>query len=322
LALVVALVLGVAGLVVAGFVALYPGTALHVVAGVSPRGLGLPSWRGHGGERSGPEPPAAAAIALDAPDALGLHFRRPPRAGLVFDVDTGRVLWQRHAQTHLPIASLTKIMTALVVVDRTTSREHAKITRAALNYAGRGVGLPKGRRAPVEGLLHGMLLVSGNDAAKVLAIHVGGSERRFVRMMNARARGLRLRCTHFTSPHGLEPGNRSCAADVASMARLAMRERRIKRIVRKPDAAVHFPVKGGRLFVYSTNPLLRPKRWPGTVGLKTGFTDPAGRCYVGIVRRNGHRLGVVLLHSPDPADQAKKLLGTAFRRLSRHRAHS
>jgi serine-type D-Ala-D-Ala carboxypeptidase (penicillin-binding protein 5/6) len=135
-------------------------------------------------------------------------------------------------------------------------------------------------------------------------------------MMNRRARALGLRCSHFSSPHGLERGNRSCAADLASMSRLAMGERRITRVVRKPDAAVRFPTKGGRLFVYNTNPLLRPKRWPGTIGLKTGFTEPAGRCYVGIARRNGHRLGVVLLHSPDPASQAKKLLGTAFRRLA------
>ena len=162
-----------------------------------------------------------------------------------------------------------------------------------------------------------MMLVSGNDAAKALAIHVGGNERRFVRMMNQRAQGLGLSCTHFASPHGLESGNRSCAADLAVMSRLAMDEQRIARVVRKPDAAVRFPVKGGRLFVYSTNPLLRPQRWRGTIGLKTGFTDPAGRCYVGIARRGGRRLGVVLLHSPDPARQAKQLLGAGFRRLGR-----
>jgi D-alanyl-D-alanine carboxypeptidase len=320
---VLAVLLGLAGLVAGGFVALYPDAALNAVAGRPSAGadVGAPD-HGGGDARAHEVTPAQAAIALGGRDVLGVRFRRPPRAGVVFDVDTGRVLWQRHAHAHLPMASLTKIMTALLVVDRTSSRERAKVTRAALNYTGRGVGLPKGRRAPVEGLLHGMLLVSGNDAAKVLAIHVGGTERRFVRMMNNRARTLGLRCTHFTSPHGLENGNRSCAADLAVMARLAMAERRIARIVRKPDAAVRFPTKGGRLFVYSTNPLLRPRRWPGTIGLKTGFTDDAGRCYVGIVRRHGHRLGVVLLHSPDPGRQAKKLLGTALRRVRRSEAAS
>ena len=316
-----AALLGLAGLLAGAFLALYPSVPLAVLAGGTGPGPGYTSPPQDRPVRDHPRPSrASTAVALDGPDMLHLSFRQPPRAGLVFDVDSGQVLWSRHPETPLPIASLTKIMTALLVVDGTTSRETVKITPAALNYAGRGVGLPKGRRVPIEGLLHGLLLVSGNDAAKALAIHVGGSERRFVRKMNERAGALRLGCTHFVSPHGLERGNRSCAADLAAMARLAMKERRIARVVRKPDAAVRFPVKGGRLFVYSTNPLLRPERWPGTIGLKTGFTDPAGRCYVGVVRRAGHRLGVVLLHSPDPGGQAKKLLRAGFRRMGRSAA--
>ena len=315
-----ALLLGIAGLIAGGFVALYPSAPLAVLAGTEPEpGYSAPAQERTAGEQDR-RPATSAGVIMDGPDALSLRFRQAPRAGIVFDLDSGRVLWRRRASAHLPIASLTKIMTALLVVDATTSRETVKITPAALNYAGRGVGLPKGRRVPIEGLLHGLMLVSGNDAAKALAIHVGGSERRFVRMMNDRAHALGLRCTHFATPHGLEPGDRSCAADLAAMARLAMNERRIARVVRKPDAAVRFPMKGGRLFVYSTNPLLRPTRWRGTIGLKTGFTNRAGRCYVGVVRRGGRRLGVVLLHSPDPGRQAKKLLQAGFRRTGRSAA--
>ena len=260
-----------------------------------------------------------AGVSLGGTDAIGLRFKRPPRAGLLFDLDSGRVLWRRNALATMPMASLTKIMTALLVADRTSSTERVKVTAEAVDYEGRGVGLPKGKRVPVEGLLHGMMLVSGNDAAKALAIHVGGSERRFVRMMNRRAAALGLLCTRFASPHGLENGNRSCAADLAAMARLAMAEQRIKRVVRKRQAAVRFPVKGGKLYVNSTNPLYRP-RYRGTVGLKTGFTNPAGRCYVGVVRRGKRRLGVVLLHSPDPSRQARKLFDAAFRQLARARS--
>jgi D-alanyl-D-alanine carboxypeptidase len=264
-------------------------------------------------EALGPLPSRGpGAVALEGRDALHLEFKKPPRAGLLFDVDSGQVLWRRHPLARMPIASLTKIMTALIVVDRTSSRERAKITRAALDYAGRGVGLPKGKRVPVEGLLHGMLLVSGNDAAKALAIHVGHDEHRFVGLMNGEAERLGLRCSHFVSPHGLERGNASCAADLAAMARLAMREERIRRVVRKSSAAVRFPVAGGRLFVNSTNPLYHP-RYRGTIGLKTGFTDPAGMCYVGVVHRGRRRLGVVLLHSPNPSEQARKLFDAAFR---------
>jgi len=264
-------------------------------------------------------PPAApqllpGAVSLEGPDSFRLAFDKPPRAGLVFDLGSGRVLWRRRPLRRLPVASLTKIMTALVVVDRASPRDQARITRAALRYSGSGVGLlPKGRHVSVESLLHGLLLVSGNDAAIALADHVAGSERRFVRLMNARARALGLSCTSFVSAHGLERGNRSCAADLAAMARLAMAQRRIARVVRKRSADVRFPIKGGRLYLNTTNPLLRA-RFPGAIGLKTGYTEYAGRSFVGVVRRGRRRLGVVLLHSPDPARQARKLIGTAFRK--------
>ena len=100
-----------------------------------------------------------------------------------------------------------------------------RITRAALNYSGSGVGqLPKGTRVRLETLLNGLMIVSGNDAAIALAVHVSESERRFVALMNEKARLWGLRCTRFASSHGLESGNRSCAADLAVLTRLAMRQ--------------------------------------------------------------------------------------------------
>jgi D-alanyl-D-alanine carboxypeptidase len=204
-------------------------------------------------------------------------------------------------------------MTALIVVDQTRPRDKARITRAALAYSGSGVGvLPKGKRVPVDGLLAGLLLPSGNDAAIALADHVSGTERRFVQTMNRRARALGLRCTHFASAHGLEPGNRSCAADLAAMARMAMKQRRIRRLVGHRQLSVRFPIKHGRLFLNSTNPLLR-MGYRGTIGLKTGSTDEAGHCLVAIVRRGHRELGVVLLHSPSTGVQAKQLFDAAFR---------
>lgn len=261
-----------------------------------------------------PVPERATGVDLDSVDALGLRFRKPPRAGLVFDLDTGAVLWRERPERRLPVASLTKMMTALLVVERTRPRERVRITRAALAYRGSGVGrLPRGRRVPIEALLHGLLLPSGNDAAIALADHVAGSERRFVALMNERARELGLRCTHFVSSHGLERGNRSCAADLAALARDDMRQFRIRRVVRKRNAALRFPIRGGRLYLTTTNPLLRAG-YPGAIGLKTGYTEAAGRCFVGVVRRGARTLGVVLIGSPDPGRQARKLLNLAFRR--------
>jgi serine-type D-Ala-D-Ala carboxypeptidase (penicillin-binding protein 5/6) len=135
-----------------------------------------------------------------------------------------------------------------------------------------------------------------------------------VRLMNRRARRLGLTCTHFASSHGLEAGNRSCARDLGVLTRLAMSKPRIRRIVRRSSAELKFPIKGGKLYLSGHNPLIRAG-YPGTIGLKTGYTDEAGRCFVGVVRRGAHRLGVILLNSRNPAPQAEKLLNAAFASL-------
>jgi D-alanyl-D-alanine carboxypeptidase len=254
-------------------------------------------------------------VPLAGVDAFHVHLRKPPRAGLVFDVDTGEVLWRRRPMLVVPMASLTKIMTALIAVEGGEPDEPVRISPAALHYSGSGVGLlPRGKRVRFETLLNGMLIVSGNDAAIALAVHLAGSERRFVALMNRRARIWGLECTHFASSHGLENGNRSCARDLAVLTRMAMAEPRIRRIVRRRQVDFRFPIKGRRLFLYGHNPLIR-MGYPGAIGLKTGYTDAAGRCFVGVARRGGRRLAVVLLNSRDPAKHAPKLLDAAFAHL-------
>jgi len=252
-------------------------------------------------------------ISLIGAKPIELKFHDPPRAGLAFDLDSGQVLWAHRPLRRLPIASLTKLMTAIIVVERTRPDDRARVTREALGYTGSGVGvLPKGKRVPVEGLLAGMLLPSGNDAALALADHISGHDRKFVKLMNARARTMGLSCTHFASSYGLPDTNISCAADLAALSREAMAKRRIARIVRKPQAKVRFPIKTGYLYLNSTNPLLRD-RFPGTIGLKTGSTDKAGHCFIAIVRRGRRTIGVVLLHSPNTLSQAEKLVTAAFK---------
>ena len=258
------------------------------------------------------EPRSPAPIRLTGVDAFALRFKKAPRAALVFDVENGDVLYRRRPLTVLPVASLTKIMTALVVTQETQPDERVKITRAALRYQGSGVGvLPKSKRVRLESLLNGLLLVSGNDAAIALAVHVSGTQRKFVRLMNEKARLWGLRCTRFASAHGLEDGNRSCAADLEVLTRLAMRNRRIARIVQRPQVSFRFPIKGGRLFLAGHNPLLRAG-YRGAIGLKTGYTKAAGRCFVGVARRGGRTLAVVLLGSPNPLKHSERLLDLGF----------
>jgi serine-type D-Ala-D-Ala carboxypeptidase (penicillin-binding protein 5/6) len=258
------------------------------------------------------EPRSPAPVRLTGVDAFTLRFHKPPRAALLFDVDNGEVLYRRDPLRPRPMASLTKIMTALVVVQETQPEDRVHITKAALRYQGSGVGvLPKGKRVRLETLLNGLMLVSGNDAAIALAVHVSGTERRFVRLMNEKARLWGLTCTRFASSHGLENGNRSCPADLAVLSRLAMRNARIARVVRRSQVSFPFPIKGGRLYLASHNPLLRTS-YPGAIGLKTGYTNTAGRCFVGVARRGEKTLGVVLLDSPNPVAHASKLLDLGF----------
>ena len=259
------------------------------------------------------EPRSLAPIRLTGVDAFRLRFAKPPAGALVFDLESGDVLYRHRPLQVASMASLTKIMTALVVTEETEPAEPVRITRDALEYSGSAVGvLPQGKRVRLETLLNGLMIVSGNDAAIALAVHVSGTEKRFVALMNEKARLWGLRCTSFISSHGLEDGNRSCPADLAVLTRLAMRKERIARIARRPQASFRFPIKGGRLFLAGHNPLIRAG-YPGAIGLKTGYTSAAGRCFVGVARRRGRTLGVVLLNSPNPDIQAPKLLDLGFR---------
>jgi D-alanyl-D-alanine carboxypeptidase len=257
-------------------------------------------------------PPPVPIVRLSSVDAFRFRFHKPPRAALLLDVGNGDVLWRLHPTKTLPIASLTKIMTALLVTERAGPEDRVRITRAALRYQGSGIGvLRRGRRVRLETLMNGLLLVSGNDAGLALAVHVSRTVRRFVSLMNRRAREWGLHCTHFASPHGLEPGNRSCARDLAVLTRLAMANHRITRITRRRQVQFRFPIKGRRLFLAGHNPLIRA-HYRGAIGLKTGFTDEAGRCFVGVARRHGRTLAVVLLNSPNPVKHAAKLLNEGF----------
>jgi D-alanyl-D-alanine carboxypeptidase len=281
----------------------------------------------HAGDDARAAPPYATAPASVR---VRPRFRHPPRAALLWDVDTGRVLWSRRPYARRPVASLAKIMTAIVVDERGRWSDGVRIGPNARAAPGSAVGLlPPGRRVRLETLVYGLLLPSGNDAAVALAEHVGGDVRGFVEDMTAQGRRLGLRCSSFSSPDGYEDrGNDSCPRDLAVLAHDFLRRPRLARIARTPYAV--FPsllphtakVHGrkrtvwrpGRLHMASHNPLLRAD-YPGTTGLKTGYTDGAGLCFVGTARRGGRHLGVVLLDSPDPGGQAERLLNQGFRAL-------
>ena len=259
-----------------------------------------------------------AGLGSSAADPVRVPFHAPPRAGLLFDLSTGRVLWQRNATRRLPIASLTKMMTALLTVGSSEPDEPVLVTREAVDADGSKVGvLPVRRHVPLESMLYGLLLPSGNDAAVALAQHAAGSVSRFVEHMNREAAKLGLGCTRFSSPSGfIDRHNYSCVRDLAVLAHVDLGQPRLARVVRSRSAVLPFPIKGGKLFLYNNNPMLI-YHYPGATGMKTGYTVAAGRCLVATAERHGIKLGAVLLDSPEPGIQARVLLDDAFEHVYR-----
>jgi D-alanyl-D-alanine carboxypeptidase (penicillin-binding protein 5/6) len=260
-----------------------------------------------------PSHPRPQYVVAVGKERLRVNFADLPRAGLLFDIRTGHVLWEYNPSQSMPIASLTKMMTALVVMQHSKASDRVLITSQAVHFTGSGVGLlPLGKRVPELALLYGLLLPSGNDAAIALAQHVAQTQTRFIAMMNAQARAMDLQCTHFSTVSGVvDQGNYSCAIDLAVVAHAVLEQALLRRIVASPSAILAFPIKHHKLFLYNNNPLMY-LRYPGVDGVKTGFTTLAGPCLVAAARRGRSWFGVVLLHSVNPAGQAEKLFNAAF----------
>ena len=235
----------------------------------------------------------ATAFALATPAFAALPQVRA-KAYLVEDGQTGQVLAQSHQRARVPIASLTKLMTVLLTVERTKPSDVVTVAPAAAAVGESSIDLHSGDRLTVRELLEGALIQSANDAADALAYYVGnGSETRFVSMMNARAKSLGLRDTHYARPDGLDaPGHVSSARDVTKLARLLMRRPIVRSIVRRQTATI----AGGRV-LHTWNDLLAT--FPGVFGVKTGHTSAAGWNEVASVDRRGAVVYATILGSPD-----------------------
>ena len=266
------------------------------------------------------ERPGDARFALlpaSRPLPVRYRLKHPPVAGILFDVKSGQVLWQRNPGLKRPIASLTKMMTALMVAREDSPDERVRVSRNAAHTQGSATGLlPQGRKVPLEALLKALILISANDAAVALAEHDGGSVPHFIKEMNATAQAMGLTCTHFTTPNGLrDRGNHSCPRDLAALARADLANKRLSEIVQTRWAKPRFPIKGKHLYLTNNHYFLQHGIGvPGAqvTGVKTGFTDAAGSCYVTTARLGSQHLGLVLLHSPSPLTQVPELLRAGF----------
>ncbi|MGI6029406.1 MAG: D-alanyl-D-alanine carboxypeptidase family protein [Candidatus Heteroscillospira sp.] len=237
--------------------------------------------------------PSAAISADTAGEAILIH------------ADTGRVLYEKNADSRALIASTTKIMTALVVLEHCGADEVVEIPPSCAGIEGSSMYLKAGEEYTVRELLCGMLLVSGNDAAAALACHVSGSEAAFARLMNQKAEELGLKNTSFKNPHGLDAeGHYSTAGDLAVIMRAAMENPDFAEINAMRSVTI-----GGLTFT-NHNKLLW--RYEGCIGGKTGYTMAAGRSLVSCAERDGLRLICVTLSDPDDWNTHTTLYDWAF----------
>ncbi|MBO4331474.1 MAG: D-alanyl-D-alanine carboxypeptidase, partial [Oscillospiraceae bacterium] len=227
------------------------------------------------------------------------------RAALLADADSGTVIYSLRADEKMSIASTTKIMTALVVLERLPTDTVIEIKPEWTGVEGSSMYLAAGERYSVEQLLYGLMLSSGNDAAQALACFTAGSAERFADMMNEKSASLGMSSTHFTNPHGLDDEEHySTARDLALLAAAAMKRPELARIVSTESVEV----AGRRL--ENHNRLLR--LYDGAVGIKTGYTLSAGRTLVGCAERGATRLICVTLDDADDWKDQQALFDWGF----------
>ena len=250
----------------------------------------------------------ALALAATTPPALPDPYPDVAHAYYV-EID-GEARWGGRADDALPIASLTKLMTALIVAEAGALDTEVTITRTAAAETGSRLGLRAGDAAHVGDLLSAMLVRSANDACRALADANAGDERRFVRRMNARAAELGLTRTRFANACGHDDDdNRSSARDMAALARAALAVEAIASRVALGEFTLT-TAAGRRYPMRTTNALLGVL--DGARGVKTGWTPRAGRCLVVLVERGGRRVLAVLLHAPERWWDSVGLIELAF----------
>jgi serine-type D-Ala-D-Ala carboxypeptidase (penicillin-binding protein 5/6) len=266
-----------------------------------------------GGPGSAPAQPGLAAAVAGGDGAATGTGVLPPRvkagAVLLADEQTGQVLYERSADQPRAMASTTKVMTALLALERLDQRRTVVIGTEPTTVGEESLELRKGERFTVHQLLVGLLVKSANDAAVALADAVDGTAAKFVGRMNQRAAQLGLRETHYVTPYGLDrPGHHTSARDLARLWEVAMRRADFRSLVSMRSGQL--PGASPQRKFVNTNQLLGSYPW--VVGGKTGFTNDAGRCLVASASRGGRRLVAVALGSTDAFPDVRALFDYGF----------
>ena len=248
----------------------------------------------------------AVCIRTSAPSKSAFAFQTG-QAECVVDASSLRILHEKNAETPLPNASTTKILTAIIILEDCDLDERICIPNEAAGTEGSSIYLHAGDIYTVEELLYGLMLCSGNDAAVTLALHHSGSIEAFARKMNEKAAMLGATGSHFVNPHGLpDKRHRTTARDLALIAAYAMQNETFRTIVStKYYAPRHW---------YNKNKMLAS--YEGANGIKTGFTTDAGHCLVTGAEREGMQLVCVVLNCPQMYERTAELLDQSFAEYS------
>lgn len=251
-------------------------------------------------------------IAGSTPFRTFRRARIPAESILLKDLSSGQILYAFEADRRLSPASLTKIMSALVMLEYGKLDDYVTVSREAAAARKMHLRLRVGHIFRLEDLLKAMLITSANDACLAAAIHVGGSEEKFVELMNGKARALGLAHTHFSNACGFDsPTHYTTAQDLAALTELALQHPLFRSYV-KEERGVLTAVNTNRSYLLrTTNRLLG--RMPGVEGVKTGFTSKAGRCLIAKVSQDGKELLLVLLHASARWNTATHLIKYGLR---------
>lgn len=238
------------------------------------------------------------------------------KAAILIDAQTGQVVFSKNEKARLPMASTTKIMTTLLMLESGNLDEEFVVDSDAIKVEGSSMGLTEGDIVTKRALCYGMLLPSGNDAANSTAIKLAGSYEAFADIMNERAREIGMKNTHFVTPSGLDDNKHySTAYDMALLAREALKNDDFKEICSSKSAKLCFGNPPYDRWLTNSNRLL--SRYPGCIGIKTGFTDNAGRCLVSAVQRDGITLICVTLNASDDWNDHAKMYDYGFSSVSK-----
>ena len=236
------------------------------------------------------------------------------QAAILMEYRTFDVLYEKNAYEKRSMASTTKIMTTLLTLESGDLDKPFQVDSDAIHVEGSSMGLREGDIVTKRALCYGMMLPSGNDAANASAVAVAGSIGEFAKLMNARAAEIGMTRTCFVTPSGLEgEGHGSSAFDMALLTREALGNPEFRAICGAPSARLEFGYPPYTRRLYNSNKLL--SMYEGVIGVKTGFTDEAGRCLVSACERDGITLICVTLNAPDDWNDHKKLYDMGFSSL-------